>query len=456
MKKTITLFVVCCFALHINFAFAQVGSLQIIDNSVASAGVTAFAAVDLDADGDNELIASFTGVNGCLAYYNNLGNGLFSERIILGEPAFARTMGIGFFNNDNLPDIIVGGGIVPELRLYINGSSWDSGTTVDNTFPTQINDMVVADFDNNGDDDFVVIGQHSIDFFRNDGDASFTKEEILTTQSSPQVLECLDIDLADVDNDDDMDLICGETAGVVVYFNDGNGIFTAHYYSPEPEIGIVVVPIDIDNDGHVDVFMKNSLDQLRWYRNAGDGTLDLEFTYADAHDLKAASTVDYNHDGFMDLFFTYHNHVAAWLNENGEGFSEEIVLHSNSNLAMGTVHIAQLDGINGDDLIWTGANNTIAYFPCNENITTSIPSIDVERSINVYPNPASDVLNIQFPETTVTKEIDVVDCFGRIVLSVKENTSFKRVNLASLASGRYTISLSYGGTQKIFIPFIKE
>ncbi len=456
MKKTIPPFVVCFFMLHINIALAQVGALQVIDNSTASAGVTAFAVADLDADGDNELIASFTGVNGCLAYYNNLGNGLFSERIILGEPAFARAMGVGFFNNDNLPDVIVGGGIVPELRLYINGGSWDSGVIVDNTFPTQINDVAVADFDNNGADDIVVIGQHSIDFFRNDGDASFTKEEILTTQSSPNVLECLDIDMADVDSDGDMDLICSETAGMVVYINDGNGVFTAHYYSPEPEIGIVIVPIDIGNDGHVDVFMKNSLDQLRWYRNAGDGTFDLEFTYTDAYDLKAASSVDYNHDGFMDLFFTYHNHVAVWLNENGEGFSEEIVLHSNSNLAMGAVHIAQLDGINSDDFIWTGSNNTVAYFPCSAEIISDVSINDLDNQLCIYPNPVRDVLQINLPETFAAAAMHVIDASGRVVWTRAKDQHYGQANLPGLGRGIYTLTIIDESNHIHSLQFVKE
>lgn len=456
MKRTIVPLVISLFVLLINGAFAQVGELQIIDDAFESAGVSMFATADLDGDGDNELITSYTGTNGCLAYYNNLGGGQFSERIVLGEPSLARAVGVGFFNDDNLPDIIVGGGISPLIRLYINGDEWDEGETIDNTFLTQINDIVVADFDNNGSDDIVVIGLHSIDFFRNDGNASFTKEAIFTTQSSPNVLECLSIEMADVDNDGDMDLIGAETAGMVIYINDGNGVFTAHYYSPAPEIGMVAVPIDVDNDGHVDVFMKNSLSQLRWYRNNGDGTFELELTYSDTHSLRDMKAVDYNHDGFMDLFFSYANHIAVWLNNNGEGFDEEIILHQNNGLIMGVLFTAELDGINGDDLIWTGGNNTVAYFPCAAEIISSVQTGEWKQALHIFPNPAKDILTIQLPESLLGQKIQIADLTGKIILSVNNNLLVTQINTSSLAAGVYTVCITDGMFQRASIPFIKE
>ena len=86
--------------------------------------------------------------------------------------------------------------------------------------------MVVADFDNNNSDDIIIIGQHSIDLYRNNGSGSFSKETILSTSSSSTcVLECLDLATADMDGDGNIDLINGETEGLVIYLNNGNAVF---------------------------------------------------------------------------------------------------------------------------------------------------------------------------------------------------------------------------------------
>jgi len=416
-----------------NNSFSQFGELQIIDNTIASAGATSFAVADLDADGDNELISSFTGANGCLAYYNNLGNGEFSERIILGDPAFARDVGVGFFNDDDLPDIIVVSISTPQLRLYLNGSVWDNGLVIDDSFTMQINGVVFEDFDSNGSDDIVLIAQHSIDFYRNNGNGSFSKEAILTTETSSEVLECLSIDIADVDNDGDIDLIGGETAGLVIYTNDGNGIFSPNFYSPEPEIAHLAVPIDVDNDNHIDVFVKNSTDQLRWYRNNGDGTFALELTVDDVHDIKDAAATDYNHDGYTDLLISYTNNVAAMLNVNGEGFANEIILHTSSGLLMGAVFAAQLDGINGDDFVWSGGNNTVAYFPCSEETVNSGSKEIKDGSINLFPNPVANRVSWNKNDFTHVK---IYSSLGKLMLNVNAQGKYN-FDVTSLSSGVY-------------------
>lgn len=194
------------------FNHAQLGTVNFIDLSVQTAGVSNFESIDLTGDGFNELLVSTTGGTGRLGYYQNLTNNTFSAFNLIEDVAFCRGFAVGNFNNDNLLDLVSIGSFNHEVKIHMNSSTSFTPGLVISTNPAQLNDVIVANFDNNNFDDFVVIGQHSIDFYRNDGNGIFSKEEILTTSTSPEVLECLDLTFEDLDNDGDLDLICGETA----------------------------------------------------------------------------------------------------------------------------------------------------------------------------------------------------------------------------------------------------
>jgi hypothetical protein len=69
-------------------------------------------------------------------------------------------------------------------------------------------------------------------------------------------------------------------------------------------------------------------------------------------------------------------------------------------------------------------------------------SISSQFRINVYPNPASDYLNIEMHQDKQTMVIEIYDLFGRKVLSenpVILNNSTYQVNMAGLAKGNYLL-----------------
>lgn len=113
----------------------------------------------------------------------------------------------------------------------------------------------------------------------------------------------------DYDNDGDVDLL---VSGVVLFENDGSGIFT----DATAAAGLGGVGgngglfADIDNDGDLDVFtMVNSLAEYdRIFVNNGDGTFidvtDTAIAEADRDLLptEGAAFADVNGDGFLDLY----------------------------------------------------------------------------------------------------------------------------------------------------------
>lgn len=62
----------------------------------------------------------------------------------------------------------------------------------------------------------------------------------------------------------------------------------------------------------------------------------------------------------------------------------------------------------------------------------------------VYPNPASDVINISLKNELVDTEVSIVDAMGRIVLNQSINNDFVSLDVADLEEGIYFVKISSG------------
>lgn len=411
---------------------AQIGPVNFIDTTLESAGVTKFETIDLNNDGFNEIITSFTGSSGRLGFYQNLANNDFSTFNLIENFSFCKGFAVGEFNGDNLPDLVAIGGTAMEARIYINtNEGFNPGIQLDSNISIQVNDVVVADFDQNDADDIVIIGQHSIDFYRNDGSGFFSKETILSTETSPNPLECLDLATKDMDGDGDIDLICGETAGLVIYINNGNGVFTPNYYSETSEIYFLIHPVDIDGDGDFDVVGRNGAGDVKWFSNNGNGVMTYEATLADIPYLTALKSIDYNTDGLEDLYVSYANHIAIFENDPNHSFSNELIVYEDENLIMGAIQTADINNQGALDYLWSGGNNTIAC-----HINESPLSLSAERKNDnlIFPNPTNGILNF-------SGEIDKITLYNVSGKKLLETTGKNSLDISHYTAGIYFVML---------------
>ena len=432
----------CLLAIILTFKlYAQIGTVNFIDTTIETAGITKIISHDLNNDGFKDIITSTTGNNGRLGYYLNQTNATFSAFNQIDAFEFCRGVAIGNFNNDGFVDLVAIGKATNESKIYLSNNGSYSSFTLD-TNSMILNDVVVADFDQNNLDDIVIIGQHSIDFYRNNGTGSFTKEIILSTSTSSLVLECLDLAIKDLDNDGDIDLIVGETAGLVIYTNNGNGVFTPNYYSIVPEVIFLVHPIDIDNDGDFDIVCKNGPGQVKWFSNNGNGVMTFQATLSTIPNLKAISSIDYNNDGFEDLYVSYTNTISVFANDATHNFTSEINMYQNSGLIMGQVAIVNIDNIGGLDYVWSGGNNAIA-FHLNET-TLSLNNTELD-SLLLHPNPTEGILN-------ASKEIEKMSVYNIMGEKIMETTNTNHINISHFSQGIYILSVENDGkssSQKI-------
>ena len=264
----------------------------------------------------------------------------------------------GYYDDDGWLDLFVGSSYSSERNFLYHNDRDGTFTLIDDAtmpkIPSNQHGTAWGDYDNDGLLD-LFIGGHDIHnrLFHNDGGGSFTRllEHVLVNdQSGGPSSEGRA--WVDYDNDGDLDLYVSNVFvrpspkfTSVLYRNDGDGQFTRNSKSglskfPERTFSACWAGScawgDYDNDGFIDLFVTaggfpdpvpNFL-----YHNDGDGrfTRVTESPVADpATGAQSASWVDYDNDGFLDLFVTqgaiapdpqvnllYHNNGNdnGWLN----------------------------------------------------------------------------------------------------------------------------------------------
>ena len=83
--------------------------------------------------------------------------------------------------------------------------------------------------------------------------------------------------------------------------------------------------------------------------------------------------------------------------------------------------------------------------PNASNATSSISSVN-RVELNVYPNPANDLVQLTFAGLTESIQLNVFDITGRMVMqqSLNGNINQAQLNTASLPSGAYLIRVGSG------------
>jgi enediyne biosynthesis protein E4 len=313
---------------------------------------------DYDNDGNLDLLVS-AGVQAPTArrnqLYHNNGDGTFNA--VSGGGI---TNPLGFFNGCSWADYDNDG--LLDLFITNDGDSNDGGgkgllfhNDGDGSFTRVTSGVVVnqisngfglwADYDNDGFMDLVVFNfaNSTRNFLNhNDRDGSFTR--VLTNEVATDTWTEGAVGGAwgDYDNDGLLDLFVAGHRDTRnrLYHNNGNGSFTNITSGP------ILLPTagrssgcawgDYDNDGYLDLFVANNGGQNQLFHNNRDGTFTQVTTghpvvdgYADRA-CRAVSWVDYDNDGFLDLFVTsgslsssvslgtnllYHNNgnTNAWL-----------------------------------------------------------------------------------------------------------------------------------------------
>ncbi|MEZ6117435.1 MAG: FG-GAP-like repeat-containing protein [Pirellulaceae bacterium] len=319
---------------------------------------------DLDGDGDLDILLAtqHTFDNGndetddSIAWYANDGQGNFSNRIVIDQLENSGGLVAGDIDGDGDVDFIASQRHSDEIRYYENLgngltfqlhsiASDDSTFLLNNTPRPWEQSHVLADMDGDADLDIVTTTIYGVVWLENlDGAGNFFT---LPHDVSPiPAFEAIAIHVADIDQDDDLDVVVGSdiSVGRASWFeNLGGGQF-----ADEVIIGLAddqvetVNAADMDGDGDIDLIYADWWANMTWAENVDN-------TFTQLHRLPNYSppegfplfplprhiiVSDFDHDGDADVIYSsYHerklaifeNRLVGDVNDDGVFDSADLV-----------------------------------------------------------------------------------------------------------------------------------
>jgi len=238
--------------------------------------------------------------------------------------------------------------VPPEYLITLDGfgTEFDIGRFRDvahlvgvNRF-NQAGGAIMDDFDNDGLLDLVVTTfdpTQAMAYYRNKGDGTF--EDRTKAAGLSQQLGGLNCVQTDYNNDGFLDIFIPRGAWLPhpmrpsLLRNNGNGTFTDVTSTAglmDPVNSICGTWADFDNDGFLDLFVCNETGPNRLYRNRGDGTFEEVAAKAGVQGkllyCKGAAWLDYDNDGYPDLFLNYLGSSPQLFHNNRDGTFTDVTL----------------------------------------------------------------------------------------------------------------------------------
>jgi subtilisin family serine protease len=425
--------------------------------------------IDIDSDGDEDvLVISLNPTVNHVLLRNDAGT-LTDITAGSGIPTGAMpALAAMDFDRDGRIDIIGGGVLlsVPEgggrstFMLRNNGDETFTDVFASsgldkfafNGITGTIGKIDVADYDNDGDSDFIILGKtgtgtRSLAIYQNDGSGFFTDVTTASfTGTMPTAAEATAHALAigDYDNDGDLDLFVSRKAYDAAYLpsalyrNNGNATFTDVTLSTGELANTNIEGIywgteffDYDNDGDLDLYVLHDntparegfieTDSHTLFENNGDGTFtgvnDIAFGSEIRPTVGAAAIGDIDNDGLLDIYAPASLAGGNATDEGGMLRNAAIPVNNWIHLNLEGV-TSNRDGYGARVIVTTGATSQIReIYTSAVDVTTAHFGLGAANVIDSVEVRWPGGVNQHWERVDVNQSLELVECAGALPAS---------------------------------------
>ncbi len=317
-----------------------------------------------------------------------------------------------------------------------------------------------------------------IAFYKNTGTATIPKYDLITDDysnlsSSLGLLNNMAPTMGDLDGDGDSDLLIGDNSGRFSYFtntaplgpgnpavfsttataNFGNGFLTGM------DIGNKAYPqiIDLNKDGLLDIISGSQNGKIAYYQNTGTVTVPtfslitsflggINVTQSACSNGQSMPFIFSDAGVYKLLIGSECGNLFLYDNIDGNlGGTFSLISANAFGISDGEHTAPVLYDLNNDarlDLMIGNYSGGLTFYKGLSTQYINIAETILYKSLTVFPNPASENINIVFSSFNVSpKKLQVLDLSGRCVKEIRFRDNQIQLNVSEFASGIYFLNI---------------
>ena len=300
------------------------------DLSPYTDGASSVFAVDMDGDGNMDVVSSFRRA-GRIHWYKNDGQQNFTRQTVDAAALGASSVFAMDMDNDGDIDILASLQTGDAIVWYENNGNEAFSKQTINASATGATSVFAVDVDSDGDMDVLSAsrGNNSVIWYENDGGQAFSLHVI-----NDRAVGAASVFATDVDGDGDIDVLSASRGDnkIVWYENNGSELFTPRTISDDAVGASSVFAADVDGDGDMDVLATAfDGDSVVWYENVAGQFSAVRTIDDDARGASSVFAADMDGDGDLDVLSAsfdadriawYVNQQVVLRGASGEGTSE--------------------------------------------------------------------------------------------------------------------------------------